>query len=277
MHDGRIDDLLAVFGKLGGERDLASVDATCRARLQIEIDRELARGTGARSRSWAFRVPRALTAFVASVLLAGAYAAPLTHGAIESVFNSFSGWVSGDDDAAPGRALSPGDDAPPWVTAADGEKRVLAEAGGEQLVAVRSGGKLTLALADFGETGTIADLSRSVAGSDIHLVGPGRFTSARHDRRSLFGLTSHAVESIRFNYADGGPSVLAAGLDGAFGIVIDANRRPLSITGYDRSGAVISRLSFVTDPGQVSTDKVLGDFRYCPGISGCPHWSNPDQ
>lgn len=273
MHEGQIDGMLTALGQRSGELDLGATDATCRARLQREIDRELARGTSAVTRRLGLRLPRAMTALAATVLLAGAYAAPMTHGAIDSVFNSFSSWFSGDDDAAPGRPLTPRDDAPSWVVAADGQKRVLAQAGGDQLVAVRNGDKLTLALADFGESGTIADLGRSVESSGIHLVGPGRFISAQHDRRSLFGLTSQAVRSIRFSYADGG-HVSATGLDGAFGIVIDTNRRPLSITGYDRAGTAIARLGFSSDPRRVSPGVLLGDFRYCPGIRGCPAWLN---
>lgn len=222
--------------------------------------------------------PVARLAVVFAVVLAiaaGTYAVPATHAAIGDVYGAFSDWVAGDDGAAPGRALAPGEDLPAWVATQDGEKRVLAQAGGEKLVALRQGDKLTLALADFGTTGTVPDLLRSLARQPIMLVGPGRFIpDGSHSRRPLFGLTSSSVKQIRFNYADGGPSVSVDDLSGAFGILIETNRRPRSLTAYDENGNLVSRLALSTashDPAPGTN--LAGDFRYCPDAArGCPRW-----
>jgi hypothetical protein len=271
MRDTKIDQLLLMLAWENDISDLPAVDEACRRRLRSEMERERSRALGAPFIPIRFRL-RSMIALAASVLLAGAYVAPATHGALESVFKSFSGWVAGHDEAGPGRVVAPNEDLPAWVVAQEGEKRILAEAGGEQLVAIRSGEKLTLALAGFGETGTISGLSRSVAGDGIVIVGPGRFLSDDHNRRSLFGLTSSAIESVQFTYADGSPPVVASGLDGAFGIVIETDRRPASISGYDASGRRITQLIFASDPRDLSPGHVLGDFRYCPGVSDCLPW-----
>lgn len=217
----------------------------------------------------------ATTIGLVAAIAAGTYSVPLTRAAVDDVFGAISNWVSGDDGAAPGRAVANGETVPPWVAAEDGEKRVLADAGGEKLVAIRHGDKLTLALADFGEQGTIDDLQRSVAGQRIFLVGPGRFIpNGRHDRRPLFGLVSASVKRIRFNYADGGPPVSEDDLTGAFGIVIETNRHPSSLTGYDQVGELVARLDFIADPRDLAPGQTLGDFRYCPDVvRGCPPWA----
>jgi hypothetical protein len=207
-----------------------------------------------------------------AAIVAGAYAVPATRAAVDDVYGAFSDWVSGDEGAAPGRAVAPGEDVPSWVAAEDGEKRVLAQAGGEKLVAIRQGDKLTLALAAFGESDSIEGWRRWFSGQRIRLVGPGSFIpNGRHDRRPLFGLVSASVKRIRFNYADGGRSVSEGDLAGAFGIVIETDRRPRSLTGYDQSGDLVARLDFVADPHDLAPGQTLGDFRYCPA-RGCLPW-----
>jgi hypothetical protein len=160
------------------------------------------------------------------------------------------------------------------VTAEDGEKRVLATAGGEKLVAIRKGDKLTLALAGFGESDTIDGWRKSLSGQRIMLVGSGLFIpDGRHDRRPLFGLVSASVRRVSFNYADGSPSVSEDDLAGAFGITIETNRRPSSLTGYDETGRLVARLDLVADPHDLRPGQTLGDFRYCPDTAhGCPPW-----
>jgi hypothetical protein len=213
------------------------------------------------------------------VAVAGStYAVPVTRAAVDDVYGTLSSWISGDETAAPGRPVSAGEDVPSWVAAEDGEKRVLAQAGGEKLVAVRQGDKLTLALAGFGETATVDRWSRQFAGRRIRLVGPGRFLpNGRHDLRPLFGLVSSTVTRIQFNYADSGAPASEDDLTGAFGIVIETDRRPSSLTGYDQAGNLVARVDFIADPRDLVPGKsgqVLGDFRYCPDAArGCPPWA----
>jgi hypothetical protein len=170
------------------------VDALCRSRLQAEIEREQRGGRirrphlGSMARS--VTAARVTAAVGAALTIAGAtYAVPATRAAVDDAYGTLSGWVSGDDGAAPGRAVAPGEGVPSWVAAEDGQKRVLATAGGEKLVAIRQGDKLTFALAGFGMAGTIEGLRQSLSGHRIMLVGPGRFIpNGRHDLRPLFGL-----------------------------------------------------------------------------------------
>ena len=59
--------------------------------------------------------PRHAVAVAFSILVllgGGAYAVPPTRAAIDDIASSFAGWVEGDDEDAPGRALRSGDDAP---------------------------------------------------------------------------------------------------------------------------------------------------------------------
>lgn len=209
-------------------------------------------------------------------LAACAYAVPATRAALDDVYGSFADWVDGGSNAsAPGRAIAQGDDLPSWLRAEDGEKRVLAVAGGERLVAVRDGHKLTFGLAGFGTTGTIESLRQSLSGKGIVLIGPGRFLpDGRHDRRPLFGLVSRVVARVRFNYADG-TSAVRDSINGAFGIVIDTDRRPASVSGYDKAGHEVARLELVTDPRDMTPDKPLADFRFCPDTDReCPPWTS---
>jgi hypothetical protein len=280
MPETTIDDALLSLRDAGlTEPDRSGVDVSCRARLQAEIDRELRRGRVRRARFGSpARLPSAArfaaAAGVAVTIAGGTYAVPATRAAVDDVYGALSDWVSGDAGSAPGRPVTAADDVPSWVATESGEKRVLAEAGGEKLVAIRQGDKLTLALAGFGETGTVDDWRKSVSGQRIRLVGPGRFIpNGRHDRRPLFGLVSASVKRVRFNYADGGPSVSAAGLAGAFGITIETNRRPRSLTGYDDAGHLVARLDLIADPHDLVPGQSLGDFRYCPDAArGCPPW-----
>jgi len=212
----------------------------------------------------------AVAVALAAAIAGGTYAVPATRAAVDDVYSGVADWISGDDAAAPGRAVGAGEDVPAWVRAEDGEKRVLAEAGGEKLVAIRQGDKLTLALAGFGTSDTIDGWRKSLSGQRIMLVGPGRFIpNGRHDRRPLFGLVSASVRRISFNYADAGPSSVSKDhLAGAFGITIDTNRRPNSLTGYDAAGHLVARLNLVTDPHDLVAGDTLGDFRYCPAQHG---------
>jgi hypothetical protein len=206
----------------------------------------------------------------------GTYAVPVTRAGVDDVYSAFSGWFSGDEGAAPGHPVGAGDDVPAWVAAADGEKRVLAQADGQTLTAIRQGDKLTLALAGFAESDTIDGWGRQLSGQRLQIVGPGEFVAdGRHDLRPLFGLVSASVRRVAFNYADGGPPVVADGLAGAFAITIQTNRHPISLTAYDDTGHRVARIDFIADPHDLvpgRAGQTLGDFRYCPA-TGCSPWA----
>ncbi|MCW3024545.1 MAG: hypothetical protein JWR30_3867 [Conexibacter sp.] len=62
-------------------------------------------------------------------------------------------------------------------------------------------------------------------------------------------------------------------LDGAFGFRIRTNRRPSSLTGYDETGRLVARKTFIADPRDAtSVNDLAGDFGYCTGVAGCPPW-----
>lgn len=204
-------------------------------------------------------------AAICALALAGGAttAVPATRAAVADALSALSGWVAGDEGAAPGRPVQAGERVPPWVAAEEGEKRVLAAAGGEKLVAIRDGERVTLALADYATSGTVQSLRRSLGDAHLMFVGPGRFIDARHDRRPLFGLVSGDVARVRFDYLDGGRPAVRTGLHGAFGVVIDTRRRPRALTAYDRSGRQIGTLDLTGPHG--------ADFRFCPA-TGCLPW-----
>lgn len=268
MPERNIDDVLFSLRDAGLAEDpnRAGVDAACRARLQAEIEREYGRPGVRRSRLGTSTARFAAAVGVAVTIAGGAYAVPATRAAVDDVYSALSDWVSGDPGSAPGRPVAADEDVPSWVATESGEKRVLAEAGGEKLIAIRRGDKITFALAEFGESGAIDDWREQLDGRKIVQIGPGRFLpNGRHDRRPFFGLVAGSVRRIQFNYADGSPPVSQAGLHGAFGFIIEANRRASSLTGYDEADHLIARYD-MTRPG-------YGDFRYCPGATGgCPPW-----
>jgi len=211
--------------------------------LGQQIDDMAERDTTRPRRSWTpWAVPAARFAAVAAALLAIAgatYAVPTTRAAVDDAYDSLTSWVSGSDSPPPGRKVRADDVLPPWVQSEEGDKRVLAQAGNEKLVAIRRGDQLTLALDDFGESASLDQLRKDLTGRRIVLVGPGRFIpDGRHDRRPLFGVAATTVHRVQFNYADGGPSDSANDLNGAFGLIIDTNRRPSSalVGGHWRFG-----------------------------------------
>jgi len=204
---------------------------------------------------------------VAGVLAvaAGTYAVPATRAAVDDVYGALADWIAPGNRAAPGRAVDPGEALPDWVTAEDGEKRVLAEAAGEKLIAIRRGDRITFALNNYGLSGTIEDLRASLEGQKIVVIGPGDWVAdGRHDLRPLFGVLTSSVKRIRFDYADGGTPISRSGLDGAFALVVESNRRPGSLTGYDQDGKPIARVDLMS---------AGGDYRYCPGVGPvCEPW-----
>jgi hypothetical protein len=226
----------------------------------------------------AVRLAAALGAVTA--LIGGAYAVPPTRAGVDSLYDStLAHWLSGDEAAAPGRPAVAGEDLPDWLASeqalhGEGDTRVLAEANGDQLVALRQGQNISLGVAGFSQTSTVDDLRQQLVGQQIRLLAPGRFVpDGRHDLRSIFGLVSAPVTRIQLNYADGTSPATQDHLKGAFGFTIQTNRRPLSLTGYDETGRLIARKTFVPDARHLTaaTD-LIGDFRYCPAVAGCPPW-----
>jgi hypothetical protein len=215
-----------------------------------------------------------------TVLIAGTYAVPTTRAAVDDLYDStLARWFSGDDTAAPGRPAAAGENLPDWLASEQalhgkGDTRVLANANGDELVALRQGRKITLGVADFSQTSSVDDLRRELAGQEIRLLAPGTFVpNGRHDLRPIFGLVSAAVTRIQLNYADGSSPDFQDHLNGAFGFTIQTNRRPISLTGYDETGRLIARKSFIPDSRHAtSPTDLVGDFRYCPDVAGCPPW-----
>lgn len=247
---------------------------------------ELAERDAARGRRLALpSLPRpvvrvAVAAGVVVVLAGGAYAAPPTRAAVDSLYDSTLGqWISGDDVASPGRLAVEGEDLPDWLASEQsmhgaGDTRVLAQAGGDKLVALRQGDRITLGVAAFSETGSVEDLRRQLGSGQVKFLAPGRFVDdGRHDRRPIFGLAATSVTRVQLDYADGTAPAVEEGVRSAFGLTIQTEHRPLSLSGFDATGRLVARQTFIRDAHDAtSPDDVIGDFRYCPSISGCPAW-----
>lgn len=268
MPESRLDEILLGLRDAGlGSAGTDAIDAACRSRLDAEIARER-RPRVRRSPRTTLVLPRLTgTAVVAGVLAVAActYAVPATRAAVDDVYGALADWIAPGDHAAPGRAVNAGETLPDWVTAEDGEKRVLAEAAGEKLIAIRRGDRITFALNNYGQSGSVEDLRSYLEGKKLVVIGPGDWVAdGRHDLRPLFGVTTASIERIRFDYADGGAPVTASGLSGAFAIVVESNRRPGSLTGYDQDGKPITRVDLMSS---------RADYRYCPGVGPvCKPW-----
>jgi hypothetical protein len=226
----------------------------------------------------AARLAAILGAIIA--LVSGAYAVPPTRAAVSSLYDStLAHWLS-DDVATPGRPAAEQEDLPDWLASEQllhgkGNLRVLAEANGDQLVVLRQGQNISLGVADFSQTSPVDDLRQELSGQQIRLLAPGRFVpNGRHDLRPIFGLVSGSVTRIQLNYADRTSPAIQDHLKGAFGLTIETNRRPLSLTAYDAAGRLIARKTFVPHSRHAtSAADLVGDFRYCATAAGCPAWS----
>jgi hypothetical protein len=269
-------DELPSLQRFGEQLDeLAARDAGPARRFAVQ---RLAR-RGARGRlAPAVRFAAVLGAMTA--LIAGAYAVPATRAAVGDLYDStLAHWFSGEGSTAPGRPAVAGEELPDWLASEQalhgaGDARVLAEADGDELVALRQGERVTLGVAGFSQTTSVDDLRKELSGQRIRLLAPGRFVpNGRHDLRPIFGLVSASVTRIQLDYVDGTTPAAQDHLDGAFGFTIQANRRPSSLTGYDETGRLVARKTFVADPRDAtSVNDLAGDFRYCTGVAGCPPW-----
>jgi hypothetical protein len=255
-----LDDLGAEFSRVAAEAE-ANGRGASRPRWQ-------AFRSGARGRTLA--VTMAIT-----VLFAGtALAVPATREAVGSVAGSLTGWVLGDDGQAPGRAVEPADDAPPWFDQHSSDARVIAEAGGVRLFVRRSGDDgdrvLQFGIGSGMIVGGSLDGWRDRLGESkvVVLPGPAAFGPRNllddQGRFPLLGVTTGDVAQLEVRYAEG-PSLVRENGDGGFVLLLDAWRLPRELISYDRAGTVLER-----------TDLSGHDMRYlCEREPGCPAASQP--
>lgn len=197
-------------------------------------------------------------ALVAAMLLSGvAYAVPATRAAIDDVTDSFAGWVAGDEDQAPGRALRAEDEAPSWVREEGG--RLIAKTDGVPLYVTRTAtDDGTLLGFSLGEGISISG-SNTIEGwrdeFDDHAVVvlgtvPARPVDAGK-RFPLFGVTARSVERVELEYASG-PPLVANDVGGGFVLMADATRALREIVVYTADGRELERtdVSKLADPAR---------------------------
>ena len=195
----------------------------------------------------------------ALVLATGtAYAVTPIRGALGSLAN----WVAGNDEAAPGRAVAPSDNAPAWLGTTS--TRVIAQAGTAKLYVKRERpGVLSIGVGDsVGISGKVDELAKMFANRQVQVLGPGDFrVNQPFDdrwRRPLFGLTSKTVARVKLTYASG-PPLADDDVHGGFVLLADALRPLQSLIAYDAAGRVVER------------QDVSGiELRVCREARGCP-------
>jgi hypothetical protein len=208
-------------------------------------------------------------ALSAAVLLSGgAYAVPVTRGAIDTITGSFAGWVRGDTDVAPGRPIRSGDDVPAWVRSQK-DTRLIAESHGIGLYVKREthydGDKIALSVAvgnSYGQTGSIEDWRKAFASHAVLVLGPGSVHGrpwSQDGHFPLMGLTNRKVTRVTLSYASGEPTT-AGDVDGGFVLWADAHRRLRAVIAYDRDGSELER----SDVSHIDMTRV------CTYAEGCP-------
>ena len=209
----------------------------------------------------------AVAAAALAVLGVGTYAVPPTRAAIDDLAGAFSGWIGGDDGAAPGRALRPEDDAPNWVREAAG--RLIVAKYGVELYVARSesvnGSYLNFALDDgIGVGNTIEGWRREFEDHAVKVLGPtGPGAEGLLDdqgRYRLMGVSARSVARVELRYEDGPPAV-ETGLDGGFILLGDASRRPTDLVAYDSAGRELERIDAGYLDMRYACDKNPG---FCP-------------
>jgi hypothetical protein len=212
-----------------------------------EVARVMKRAREARfTRRTASLIAPVLTAMV---LLAGsAYALPATRGVIDDVAGTFTGWVAGNDDGAPGRPLDANDDAPSWVRSEGG--RLIAKTDGFPLYVTRvKSNKGTVLGFSLGGEGMSISTFDTVEGwldkfrhHAVVVLGalPGRPSDEGSKRFPLFGVTARSVERVELRYASG-PPVVAEGVNGGFVLMADATRPLREIVVYSADGHELDR------------------------------------
>ena len=179
------------------------------------------------------------------LLGAGVYAVPATRAAIDDITSSLAGWVEGDEEAAPGRALGPEDDAPDWIRTDD--TRLIAKVRDLPLYVSRiedhngvDGLRLQCRqrVRDRGQRGWLALPVRRPRRADPR-PEPRR---ARTELRRIRPVGGHRRLGRRMalTYASGEPT-RAEGLDGGFAVIADAHRRLDEVIVYDEAGRELER------------------------------------
>lgn len=212
-------------------------------------------------------VPRlAIAAVAAAVLGSGLYAVPVTRAAVDDAYGTLSGWISGDDDA-PGQPISANDQTPDWVTALEGEKRLIAGKNGANVYAIRDGNQLTISFgAGTGLSTTVDDWRKRFGTDRIVVLGLGTFPGAAEggrpldsrNRRALMGLTAKDVARVELTY-DTGRATVEDDVAGGFVLLADATRRPRALSAFAADGHLVERRSV----------RNL-DLRVCSDGRGCP-------
>lgn len=198
-----------------------------------------------RRRPWRGASGHAAAVAVALIVLlgAGVYAVPATRAAIDDITSSLAGWVEGDEERAPGRALDPADNAPDWLRTE--ETRVIAKVRDMPLTVSRTETQQGVQLEFW--AGKAVGLGDSVEGwrsrFDNHAVvilGPTPVGRTNCDEFALFGVTAGSVAAMALTYASGEPT-RAEGLDGGFAVIADAHRPLDEVIVYDEAGRELER------------------------------------
>lgn len=214
------------------------------ARVACEHEPKVSRSRrGPRHRTALSRRSLALAASAVLLLSGGAYVVPTTRAAIDDLTGSFAGWVAGDDEQAPGRALRPADDAPDWVRETGG--RLIAETGDVGLYVTRTKSKERGTLLSFALDNDVLVFD-SIDGwrerFDEHavvLLGSNPETDDR-GRFPVLGVTARSVDRVELRYATG-PPLAADRLKGGFVLLADGDRPLREIVAYNATDRELDR------------------------------------
>lgn len=237
------------------------------ARVAAEAERTSRKPSGAAGRLFRVRLRAgtlAIAVGAAALLGGGAYAVPATRAAVNEIADSFSAWIAGDRNSAPGRPLAASDNVPSRFTK-DGEARLIAKTEGVGLyvrkvdsdegpwlefglgegLGVIQGGTLESWRQRLGQHAVV------VLGST--LFGPGDVLDERA-RFPLLGVTARDVKRVELRYSEG-PPLTGDTSDGGFVLLADAWRPLDKLIAYDATGRVLERVDVRDDDGRYLCDK----------------------
>jgi hypothetical protein len=245
-----VEQLGLEFARVAAEVEQSSRSrAVSRARIGLRV-RALALATG-----------------VTALLCGTAYAVPSTRTAFSEFTGSFSSWILGGGDEAPGRALSPSADLPGWWFERSGA-RLIAETGGARLFAVSTEGDagpmLEFSLGTgHGIADTLEGWQRRLEGHNVSVLGSALFEDGGFldddGRAPLMGLSTTAVRRLELRYLDGAPLIGDVG-DGGFVLLVEPWRRMRELLAFDASGHLLERANL--------SDRDLSYL--CEKEPGCP-------